>query len=162
MILNGATLDASGFTGTGAAIDLSGTASLTFTGTNTLNAGNGSISLPSGFRISGTAPTVTGALSYATEQGAYVIESSPIDFPSTAMGDITTSLNNLMISGNLRSIDGKIDLSNITEAITIQDSVIRADNDVEGAAIDFSNASEFNCTNSTLNPNFHLFKMLKP
>ena len=68
--LTGATLDASGFTGTGAAIDLSGTASLTFTGTNTLDAGTRDIALPSGFVISGTLPTITAnAVTYGTASG---------------------------------------------------------------------------------------------
>ena len=114
LTLDGATLSANSFTGQGAAIDLSGASSLTFTGDNTLDAGSGSISLPSGFRISGTSPTATGTLSYATEQGAYTIAATPVAFPSTATGDISTSLSTLVISGDITSTTGRIDLTGAT------------------------------------------------
>ena len=60
LTLDGATLRANSFTGQGAAIDLSGAVSLTFTGANTLDAGNGYVLLPAQSAITGALPTVTG------------------------------------------------------------------------------------------------------
>ena len=148
LTLNVATLDASNFSGQGDEIDLSGASSLTFTGVNTLDAGNsGSISLPSGFRITGTAPTTTGIVNYNTETGAYAISSTPIAFPSSAMGDITTSLANLVISDDVTSTTGRIDLTGVTGSLTIDTATLDASNfTAQGAAIDLSTASSLTFT----------------
>ena len=51
----------------------------------------------------------------------------------------------------MRSLAGRIDLSDANGIITLSDSVLRADNFTgEGAAIDISKASSFTCTNSTV------------
>ena len=147
LTLDGATLSANSFTGQGAAIDLSGANSLTFTGDNTLDAGSGSISLPSGFRISGTSPTATGTLSYATEQGAYTIAATPVAFPSAATGDISTSLNTLVISDDITSTTGKIDLTGATGSLTLDGATLSANSFTgQGAAIDLSGANSLTFT----------------
>ena len=150
--LNGAILEADGYTDSEInSIDLSGASSLTFMGTNTLDAGSKGIFLPSGFRVSGIAPTITGTVSHATESGAYIISSTPITFPASANNDITTSLSILTISHDLTSVVGKIDLTGAGTALTINSVALTA-NSYSGsdAAVDLSEASAltFTGTNS--------------
>ena len=137
--LNGAVLDASGFNNS-SAINLSGASTLVFTGTNVLNAGSsGSILLPSGFKISGAMPMFTGTPNYAIEQGDTFITATPITFPATAVGNITTSLANLVILGNVVSTEGTIDLSGVTGTLMVERAELDASNfSGEGFAIDLS------------------------
>ena len=149
LTLDGATLSANSFTGQGAAIDLSGASSLTFTGTNTLDAGSGYVLLPVQSAITGALPTVTGITCF---DSAFVLTSDSLPAQCYSSNiTINSETDDLTIIEDLRSLEGRIDLSDANGTITLTDSVLRADNFTgEGAAIDISNASSFICNNSTI------------
>ena len=139
LTLEGATLKAASYIGTRYTIDLSEAFSLVFTGTNTLDAGNGSISLPSGFRISDNLPTIFGNVNYAVEQGDYTMIASPIHNGS-ASGSITANIDHLSLTTEIISIGGRIDLSDIGISLTLNGASLRAENYTgSGVAIDLSN-----------------------
>ena len=96
-------------------IDLSNVAELIFNdGVEMQVSSVNTISLPSGFRISGPTPTFSVTPTYATENGAYQITQN-IEYTATATGNITSDNDPLMISANLTSTGGNIDLSNVVE-----------------------------------------------
>ena len=147
--LNGARIDASGYAGSNFAIDLSGFDSITFMGANTIDAGSRRIALPSGFRIEGMQPSITGSAIYNTENGDYTISSNSIVFESTATGDITTSSDTLTISNSLASTSGRIDLSGASNAITLNAAALSAPNYIgSDAAIDLSGTTSLSFVGS--------------
>ena len=148
LTLDETTLIANSFSGDGAAIDLSGATSLTFTGANTLDAGSGYVLLPAQSAITGLA-TVMGVVCFDT---SFVLTSDS-SLAGCYSGDITidSQVNDLTIVDDVRSLEGRIDLSDVNGTITLTDSMLQADNFTDGVAIDISNASSFTCTNSTVN-----------
>ena len=152
LTLSGTTLTANSFTGQGAAIDLSGTASLTFTGTNTLDAGTRDIALPSGFVVSGTPPTITAnTVTYGTASGDQEISVSPVILPSATTGDITTSVVTLVVNENLTSTMGMIDLTGATTALTVDGATLDASSFTGiGAAIDLSGTASLTFTGTNI------------
>ena len=135
----GAVLTASSYTGSGAAIDLSGTTSLTV-GDTDLNAGsNGYTLLPAISRISGFIPSsaITGGI-WCFDQ-AYSVTSniSSINCYDDVITASTSSA--LTISSTLRSLSNKIDLSGATGSMTLGSGArLVADSYAESGSTDYS------------------------
>ena len=131
--LDGASLKASGFTGDGVAIDLSGASSLDFINDPILDAGSGFVLLPAQDVVSGSA-IITGITCY---NSAFEIMG---DIASTLCydGAITTALGStaLTIISDIYSLSGEVDLSGATGALTLNGASITA-----AISIDLSGAS---------------------
>ena len=141
--LNGAILSASGYTGNGAAIDLSGTSALTFgSGVVVLNVGSGNnILLPPISKISGTIPSdinLIGNLSYAVDpivncsyiSGPGTINTSPLtrDFCYNGGITISSTLSSLeIVSATVWSEDHDIDFSAFRGDLTLNGAMLRSD-----------------------------------
>ena len=107
-------------------IDLSNAAELIFNdGVEMQVSLANTISLPSGFRISGPMPTFSVTPIYATENGAYQITQN-IEYSATATGNITSDINSLMISANLTSTEGIIDLRTSSSLACLSNPTISA------------------------------------
>ena len=135
-LMGDATLDADNYSDQdGYAIDLSGVSSLTFVGSRiTLDvyalgaADSNNILFPTGFKISGSAPTITpGAdVVYAEHHGDYIIpaETTAISYPARALGHVTAAGTSLTISEDITSVSGNIDLSGLSSLTCVNSPLL--------------------------------------
>ena len=152
LTLNGASLRAENYTGSGVAIDLSNIPSLIFMGTNNvLDAGTGYVLLPESSAITGLLPAVTGI---SCTDSVYQIEDdiNPNDtvcYSGRIRADIGSG--NLAINGDIISISSRIDLSDATGTITFSNATLKAENYVGTEhSINLSNVGNLVCNDSTL------------